>query len=112
MKRTRIITLLVVLALALTVVAPAFAYEPAARIPWRELAEYLSWLLGPGTGVWGFFVCYNEAETYWGLLLSTPPEFWRELPDWLWDEYIDFFEDSTGLTFGPCRNGKGNQGGI
>ncbi len=109
MKRTRIITLLVVLALALTLVAPAFAYEPAARIPWRELADLLSALTGYHW--WGFFFCYNENETWGGIFYDTSFD-WREYPDWLVDEYIDYFNSLLPgmLYFGHCRNEPGFQG--
>ncbi len=113
MNRTRIITLLVVLALALTVVAPAFAYEPEARIPWRELAQLLSAITG--LHFWGFFFCAPDDETY---IYFGPSDFfpplggdWREWPAWLQDEWKDNWNDTTGTTFGPCGHGSGVQNG-
>ncbi len=107
MKRTRIITLLVVLALALSVVAPAFAYEPQSRIPWRQLAEMYSAALG--LPVWGFFFCdVNTGQSYFTLF----PEYsymWREWPDWLRQEAIDYWNSlpPTNLQYGHCRGGGG-----
>ncbi len=108
MTRTRIITLLVVLALALSVVAPAFAATEQARLPWRALAELFNWLEGDPWRHWGFFYCFDD-ETYWYLFHW--PENWREYPDWLLDEYKDYWNDVTGTTFGPCGHGSGVQNG-
>ncbi len=113
MNRTRIITLLVVLALALTVVAPALAYEPQARIPWRELSQLLSALTG--LHFWGFYFCAPDGETYavYGIPSDVfpPGGDWREWPDWLLDEWKDYWNDTSGTTFGPCGHGSGVQNG-
>ncbi len=106
MKRTRIITLLVVLALALTVVAPAFAATEPARLPWRDLAEFYNVLFG---GAWGFFSCGGEGTVFEGenfVWYFFGFYDWREWPDWLRDEAIDYFNATNpyGDTFGHCRN--------
>ena len=110
MKRTRIITLLVVLALALSVVTPALANgNSPARLPWRELAAILNWFYLGDVYWWGFFVCdVNTGQTYW-TYFGSYPEDWREWPDWLKQEYIDIWNSlpPINLQFGPCRDGNG-----
>ena len=123
MKPTRFISLLVVLALALAVVTPALANgNTPARLPWREFAQVINWatcayfhICDPNA--WGFFSCGPDGETYWWGFFNGVG--WREWPEWLMDEYIDAFEagtapswpDTTGWTFGPCRDGNGVEGG-
>ncbi len=114
MKRTRIITLLVVLALALAVVAPASAATEPARLPWRDLAEFYAWFFG--LPAWGFWTCGGEGTAFegdnWQWAFWSYD--WREWPDWLKDEAIDWFNANNpyGDTFGHCRDvpGAGQSG--